>query len=323
MKKNNTVLIVAIIVIAVILGVILTGLTMSEPQPVLQGEVEITDYRLSSKVPSRVKEIRVEEGDYVNKGDTLVIMEAPEVEAKLSQAEAAKRAAQALQSKAQAGTRSEQVQGAYEMWQKAKAGLEVYEKTYQRVQKLHNEGVVAAQKLDEAKAQYDAAVATEKAAKAQYDMAMNGAQAEDKQAAAAQVARAKGAIAEVNSYINETIIVALASGRVTEIFPEVGELVGSGAPIMNVAKTDGAFFTFNIREDLLKGLEVGVEKDVYIVAKDTTVKAKVSKMKDVGSYAVWKATKASGQYDLKTIEVQLRPVDKVEGLVSGMSAIIK
>lgn len=323
MKKNNTVLIVAIIVIAVILGVILTGLTMSEPQPVLQGEVEITDYRLSSKVPSRVKEIRVEEGDYVNKGDTLVIMEAPEVEAKLSQAEAAKRAAQAIQNKAQAGTRSEQVQGAYEMWQKAKAGLEVYEKTYQRVQKLHNEGVVAAQKLDEAKAQYDAAVATEKAAKAQYDMAMNGAQAEDKQAAAAQVARAKGAIAEVNSYINETIIVALASGRVTEIFPEVGELVGSGAPIMNVAKTDGAFFTFNIREDLLKGLEVGVEKDVYIVAKDTTVKAKVSKMKDVGSYAVWKATKASGQYDLKTIEVQLRPVDKVEGLVSGMSAIIK
>lgn len=323
MKKNNAVLIVAIIVIAVILGVILTGLTMSEPQPVLQGEVEISDYRLSSKVPSRVKEIRVEEGDYVNKGDTLVIMEAPEVEAKLSQAEAAKRAAQALQSKAQAGTRSEQIQGAYEMWQKAKAGLEVYEKTYQRVQKLHSEGVVAAQKLDEAKAQYDAAVATEKAAKAQYDMAMNGAQAEDKQAAAAQVARAKGAIAEVNSYINETIIVALASGRVTEIFPEVGELVGSGAPIMNVAKTDGAFFTFNIREDLLKGLEVGAEKDVYIVAKDTTVKAKVSKMKDVGSYAVWKATKANGQYDLKTIEVQLRPVDKVGGLVSGMSAIIK
>ncbi|MCQ2198942.1 MAG: biotin/lipoyl-binding protein [Paludibacteraceae bacterium] len=323
MKKNNAVLIVAVIVIAVILGVILTGLTMSEPQPVLQGEVEISDYRLSSKVPSRVKEIKVEEGDYVNKGDTLVIMEAPEVEAKLSQAEAAKRAAQALQSKAQAGTRSEQIQGAYEMWQKAKAGLEVYEKTYQRVQKLHNEGVVAAQKLDEAKAQYDAAVATEKAAKAQYDMAMNGAQAEDKQAAAAQVARAKGAIAEVNSYINETIIVALASGRVTEIFPEVGELVGSGAPIMNVAKTDGAFFTFNIREDLLKGLEVGAEKDVYIVAKDTTVKAKVSKMKDVGSYAVWKATKANGQYDLKTIEVQLRPVDKVDGLVSGMSAIIK
>ena len=137
--KNNGVIIIAIIVIVVILSVILIGLTHSTPEPVIQGEVEISDYRLSSKVPSRVMKIKVQEGDFVKKGDTVAIMEAPEVAAKLSQAEAAKRAAQALQNKAQAGVRSEQIEAAYEMWQKAKAGLDVYEKTYQRVEKLFNE----------------------------------------------------------------------------------------------------------------------------------------------------------------------------------------
>lgn len=321
--KNNGVIIIAIIVIVVILSVILIGLTHSTPEPVIQGEVEISDYRLSSKVPSRVMKIKVQEGDFVKKGDTVAIMEAPEVAAKLSQAEAAKRAAQALQNKAQAGVRSEQIEAAYEMWQKAKAGLDVYEKTYQRVEKLFNEGVIAAQKKDEAYAQLEAAKATEKAAKSQYDMAMNGAQKEDKDAAAAQVARARGAVAEVNSYINETIIRALADGVVTEIFPEEGELVGSGAPIMNVAKADGAYLTFNIREDLLKNFEIGKSVNVYIPAKDTTLNATVSGMKNVGSYAVWKATKALGQYDLKTFEVKMRPEAQNLQLAAGMSAIIK
>ena len=154
-------------------------------------------------------------------------------------------------------------------------------------------------------------------------MAMNGAQKEDKDAAAAQVARARGAVAEVNSYINETIIRALADGVVTEIFPEEGELVGSGAPIMNVAKADGAYLTFNIREDLLKDFEIGKSVNVYIPAKDTTINATVSGMKNVGSYAVWKSTKALGQYDLKTFEVKMRPEAQNLQLAAGMSAIIK
>lgn len=176
----------------------------------------------------------MKEGDKVKAGDTLAILEAPDVKAKLSQAQAAEQAAQALNEKAQRGTRQEQLQTAYEIWQKAKAGVEIAEKSYNRVNRLFEEGVMSAQKRDEAKAQFDAMSATEKAARSQYEMAKNGAQREDKAAAAAQVERAKGAVAEVSSYIDETILTASADGEVTEIFPKAGELVGTGAPIMNV-----------------------------------------------------------------------------------------
>ncbi len=324
-KNLSIVLTVAIVIIVTMAVVIMIGLMLPERQETIQGQVEMTDYRVSSKVASRVVELRVSEGDEVHAGDTLVILTAPEIDAKLLQAEAAVNAAEAQSNKANKGTRREQVQQAYEMWQKAKAGMEVAEKTYNRVNRLFEQGVVAEQKRDEAKAQYDAMVATEKAAHSQYQMALNGAREEDKAAAGAQVQRAKGALTEVKSYIGETVMLAMTDGVVTEIFPEVGELVGTGAPIMNIASKTDVWFTFNIREDLLPGLKVGSEKEVYLPACDTTIVVKVTKMKDVGSFAVWKATKALDDYDLRTFEVQARPVDDVDlsGLRAGMSAVLK
>ncbi|MDE6179944.1 MAG: efflux RND transporter periplasmic adaptor subunit, partial [Phocaeicola sp.] len=277
----------------------------------------------SSKVPGRILEFRVKEGDKVKAGDTLVILEAPDVKAKLSQAQAAEQAAQALSEKAQRGTRQEQLQAAYEMWQKAKAGMEIAEKSYNRVNRLYEQGVMSAQKRDEAKAQLDAMTATEKAAHSQYEMAKNGAQREDKAAAAAQVERAKGAVAEVSSYMNETILTAAADGEVTEIFPKTGELVGTGAPIMNVARMDDLWVTFNVREDLLKDFAVGNEISAFIPAFDKQIRLKVTYMKDLGTYAAWKATKTTGQFDLKTFEVKAVPVEKADGLRPGMSAIIE
>ena len=270
-------------------------------------------------------EFRVHEGDYVHQGDTLVILEAPDIRAKLSQAEAAYAAAQAQEQKAQNGTRQEQVQQAYEMWQRARAGMDVAEKTYRRIDRLFEKGVMAEQKRDEAKANYDVMVAAERAAHSQYDMAVNGARIEDKAAAGAQVKRAQGAISEVSSYVDETILLAMADGVVTEVFPEIGELVGTGAPIMNISCTDKVWFTFNIREDLLPGLKIGTETEVYVPAIDKNVKVRITKMKDVGSFATWKATKALDGFDLKTFEVEahpLRPAD-IEGVRSGMSAIIE
>ena len=202
----------ATVVIVIIAIVIVVGLAQSAPEEVIQGEVEASAYRVSSKVPGRVAEIRFEEGDFVKKGDTLAILEAPDIEAKLAQANAAYSAAKAVEQKAQNGARSEQIQAAYEIWQKAKAGLDVATKTYDRVAKLYEEGVVAEQKRDEAKANFDAMTATEKAAKAQYDMAVNGAQQEDKAAARAQVERAQGAVSEVSSYISEMVLIASADG---------------------------------------------------------------------------------------------------------------
>ena len=326
MKKNRiftSILTMALVLIAVIVVVITVGLFRTTKEETLEGQAETTDYRLSSKVPARVLEIRVKEGDFVHRGDTLVVLEAPDVEAKLSQANAAYSAAKAMEEKVHNGARQEDIQAAYEMWQKSKAAVDVTEKTYHRVQRLFENGVMAEQKRDEAKAQYDAARATEKAAKAKYDMAVNGARKEDKSMAMAQAERAKGAIAEVNSYIKETVLTATADGQIAEIFPEVGELVGTGAPIMNVSVVSDVWFTFNIREDKLKGYSIGTQAEVYVPAVDKTIPVRITLMKDVGSFAVWKATKALDDLDLKTFEVQAHPLKPVEGILSGMSAVLK
>lgn len=323
-KKVNVTIVFAIVLLCIIAAVIITGVCQPDRVETIQGEAEMTDYRVSSKVPGRVKEVRVEEGDFVHAGDTLVVLEAPDIMAKYGQANAALAAALAVENKANAGARSEQVQSAYEMWQKAIAGLDVAQKTYDRVLALYNDSVVTAQKHDEALAQLNAYKATERAAKSQYDMAVNGAQKEDKEAARAQVNRAKGAVSEVSAYIDEMTLTALADGQVTEVFPEIGELVGTGAPLLNVAMTDKVWFTFNVREDLLPGLTIGTETNVYIPALDKSLAVRITKMKDVGTYAIWKATKALDQYDLKTFELKAVPVSQAEavGVREGMSAII-
>ena len=310
--------------LGVIAIVAVVGFFMLRKGPeIVQGQAEVTEYRVSSKVPGRILEFRVKEGQKVKAGDTLAILEAPDIHAKLEQARAAEAAAQAQNEKALKGARQEQIQAAYEMWQKSQAGLVIAEKSYKRVKNLYDQGVMSAQKLDEVTAQRDAAVATEKAAKAQYDMARNGAEREDKAAAAALVERAKGAVAEVESYIEETYLTAQTDGEVSEIFPKVGELVGTGAPIMNIAILDDMWVTFNVREDLLQGMSMGTEFEAFVPALDKNIRLKVNYMKDLGTYAAWKATKTTGQFDLKTFEVRAIPTEKVEGLRPGMSVVLE
>jgi HlyD family secretion protein len=297
--------------------------TLGRDPELIQGQVEVSEYRVSSKVPGRILEIRVQEGDFVNAGDTLAIIDAPEVRAKMQQAQGAEAGASALELMARNGARKEQVQGAYQLLQKAKAGLEIAEKSYNRVQRLFDEGVMSAQKRDEAYANYKAMEATYEAAKSQYEMAQNGARQEEKMAAQSQVERARGAVAEVNAYIGETVQTAQMAGEVSSIYPKVGELVGTGSPIMTISMMDQLWGTFNVREDQLNGMQVGTEFTAFVPAFNKEVKMKVYYMKDQGSYAVWKATKANGQYDLKTFEVKARPVEKLEGLRPGMSLIVR
>ena len=309
----------AVVVIVAIIGLI----ALDRDPDIIQGQVEVSEYRVSSKVPGRILEIRVKEGDYVKAGETLAILDAPDVRAKMEQAQSAENAAAALELKAQNGARKEQIQGAFSVLQQAKAGFEIAEKSYNRVQRLFDEGVMSAQKRDEAFANYKAMEAQMKAAQSQYDMAVNGARMEDKMAASAQVGRAKGAVQEVSSYIHETVQIAQREGEVTDIYPKVGELVGTGSPIMSIAMMDDMWGTFNVREDQLNGMQEGSEFTVFVPAFNKEVKMKVYHLKDQGSFAVWKATKANGQYDLKTFEVKARPVEKLEGLRPGMSLVIK
>lgn len=323
-SPRKHILVSFLIITGIIACVAIAGLFLTSGGPeIIQGQAEVTEYRASSKVPGRILEFRVKEGDSVSAGDTLALLEAPEVIAKMEQARAAQAAAQAQNEKAMKGARQEQIQAAYELWQKAQAGVSIAEKSYKRVKNLYEQGVMPAQKLDEVTAQRDAAIATEKAAKAQYTMAKNGAEREDKLAAEALVNRAKGAVAEVESYIKETYLIASADGEVAEIFPKVGELVGTGAPIMNIAQLNDMWVTFNVREDLLEKLTVGSEFEAVVPALgNRAVQLKVYYMKDLGSYAAWKATKTTGQFDLKTFEVKAAPLHKVENLRPGMSVII-
>ena len=322
-QHNNILLAIGGFVTVVIVVAIIGFLLLDRDPEIMQGQVEVTEYRVSSKVPGRILELRVKEGDYVKVGDTLAILDAPEVRAKMEQAQSAQSAAAALELKAQNGARKEQIQGAYSVLQQATAGFEIAEKSYNRVQRLFDEGVMSAQKRDEAYANYKAMEAQMKAAQGQYDMAVNGARMEDKMAASAQVGRAKGAVNEVNSYIHETVQVAQIEGEVSDIYPKVGELVGTGSPIMSISVMNDMWGTFNVREDELGNMQVGSEFTAFVPAFNKDIKMKVYYLKDQGSYAVWKATKANGQYDLKTFEVKARPVDKLEGLRPGMSLIIK
>ena len=323
-KQHNNILLAILGFVVVIIIVALIGVfTLSRDPEIMQGQVEVSEYRVSSKVPGRILEIRVKEGDYVKVGDTLAILDAPEVRAKMEQARSAENAASAIELKAQNGARKEQIQGAFQVLQQAKAGLEIAEKSYNRIQRLFDEGVMSAQKRDEVYAQYKAIEAQCKAAQAQYDMAVAGARMEDKLAAQAQVGRARGAVNEVKSYLGETVQTAQMEGEVSSIYPKVGELVGTGSPIMTISMMNDLWGTFNVREDQLNGMNVGTEFTAFIPAFNKDVKMKVYYMKDQGSYAVWKATKANGQYDLKTFEVKARPIVKIDGLRPGMSLIVK
>ena len=326
MKRNahNYIPALLLIVAVVVLSAVCGFYAFRPEKEIIQGEVEVTEYRVSSKVPGRVAKILVEEGQKVHAGDVLAVLEAPDVAAKLTQAEGAEAAAAAQSRKAQKGAREEQIQGAYELWQKAIAGRQVMEKSYARVKRLHDEGVATTQKLDEVVAQRDAAIATERAAKSQYDLAKNGAQLEDKQAAAAVVQRAEGAIREVRSYLKETVLRASLDGEVTDIFPSLGELVGTGAPVMNVALMDKMWVAFNVREDHLSQIKMNAVVDAVVPALgDKAVRLRITNIKDMGTYAAWKATKTTGQYDMKTFQVKATPIEKVEGLRPGMSVLLK
>ena len=322
--QHNNILLAVLGFVTVVIVVGLIGFFLLDRSPdIIQGEVEVSEYRISSKVPGRILELRVNEGDYVHVGDTLAILDAPEVQAKKTQAQSAEDAAAALSDMAQAGARQEQVSGAYQLWQQAKAGLEIAQKTYERVQRLYDEGVMTAQKRDEAFASYKALQAQEKAAKSQYDMAVNGARHQEKRAAQAQVNRARGAVQEVQSYIRETVQVSNVEGEVSSIYPKVGELIGTGSPIMSISVMSDLWGTFNVREDKLNGMKIGDTFTAFAPAFNKELKMKVFYIKDQGSFAVWKATKANGQYDLKTFEVKARPEEVFEGLRPGMSLIIK
>ncbi|MDE5554031.1 MAG: efflux RND transporter periplasmic adaptor subunit [Muribaculaceae bacterium] len=324
-KTERSLLITMAIVVACVAVIAVIGFVfMNKPADIIEGQVEGTTVRISGKMPGRVMEFFVEEGDTVHAGDTLVHIHSSIVDAQLTQAEAMKEVAQAQNRKVDAGTRKQIVKAAYDLVQQAAAAVTITEKTYNRMENLYNQGVISEQKRDEAKAAYDAAVAAKGAAESQYSLAKAGAQKEDKESTAAMVSAAGGNVAQVEAVLEDSYLTAPFDGTIDQIYPQEGELVMMGAPIMSLLRTDKRWITFNVREELLKDLPMGKKITVMIPALgEKEIEAEIYYIRDMGSYATWHSTKAAGSWDSRTFEIKARPTEHVDGLRPGMSIIYK
>lgn len=322
-KKDKALITTIILILLVIAALAVIGFLCIKPQPdTVQGQGEATEVRISGKLPGRVQDIYVEEGQHVKAGDTLVHIVSTLVDAQYDQAEAMEQAAQAAQAKVDAGTRSQIIQSAHDIWQQAQAASGIALKTYQRMEALYQKGVVSAQKRDEAKAAYDMAKAGEAAAKSSYELTRSGAQKEDKDASSAMVRVAKAGVSKANALLEDQYLTAPFDGEITVIYPHVSELIATGAPVMNLQRDDH-WAVFNVRENLLKDISTGTRLKVYIPALDKDTVMKVFYIKDLGTYANWQATKATGDYDARTFQIKARPDKPIHNFRPGMSVIYK
>ncbi|MDE6484913.1 MAG: efflux RND transporter periplasmic adaptor subunit [Duncaniella sp.] len=323
-QRENRVLLTAmgIVVLLCIVLAIVGFCLLSHPDEIVEGQAEATSVKISGKLPGRVTDFFVKEGDMVKEGDTLIHIHSSVAEAQLMQAQGMETAAAAVNKKVDAGARIQMIQAAQDMVAQATAAVTITRKTYDRLENLFKAGVVSEQKRDEAKAAYDAAVAAESAAKSQLSLVKEGAQKEDKVNAEAMVEVARGGVAQVESLLEDQYLTAPCDGQIDQIYPEEGELVALGAPLMSLLKVSDKWVTFNVREDLLNDLKIGTEIDVMVPALDRrNIKVKVFYIRDLGSYATWRATKSTGQWDSKTFEVKARPVDSIPDLRPGMSVV--
>ncbi|MBE3667845.1 hypothetical protein BOO25_02645 [Vibrio navarrensis] len=295
-----------------------------QPKPVrLQGMIEAQQYSISSKVPGRIDQVLVRKGDTVSKGQLVFTLHSPEIEAKLEQAKAGEKAAGALAQEAEKGARAQQIQASKDQWLKAKAAADLMEKTYQRVNNLYKDGVVAEQKRDEAMTQWQAAKYTESAAFQMYELAKEGARDETKLAAAEKARMAAGAVAEVEAYASDTRIESWFDGEVSQVLLQSGELAPQGFPVVTVIDTHDAWAVLNVREDLLKHFQKGETFSAYLPALDKKVQFRVTHIAVMGDFATWRATDASQGFDLRTFEVEARPVEPISALRMGMSLVVE
>lgn len=324
MQKKGIYIVLAS-VSALMIWVAYTFYMAYEPKKiVLQGEIDAQSYSISSKLPGRISEVFVNKGDFVEAGDVIFSISSPEVQAKLKQAKAAQDAASAQKTEAYNGARKEQIQAALEQWEKAKAAESLMFTTYKRIQKLYEEGVVSEQKRDEIFTQYKAAKHTSNAAKQMAVMAKEGARYEVKDAADAQERVYAAKVDEVNSYIKETIAHSFHKGEVSQILIHSGELVPTGFPVVSIIDIQDSWAKFAVREEYLKEFSKDKVFQVKIPALGGEMyEFKVTNIAVMGDFATWRATESGKGYDMKSFEVELRPLKPIEGLRVGMSVLLE
>ncbi len=312
------------VVIGIVSGVSYMFYEAYQPKPIrLQGEIDAQYYSVSSKVPGRIDHVGVSRGDVVSVGDFIFSINSPEVQAKLKQAQSAQNAAGAVVKQADKGARKQQIAAAKDQWHRAREAEKLLFKTYTRIQKLYKEGVIPEQKRDEVYTKYKAAQYQSNAARQMYMMAKEGARVEQKEAAKAQEEVYAGKVDEVNSYIKETKQYAFHAGEVSQILIHEGELAPTGFPVVTLVDINDSWAKFHVREDLLKYFKKGETLELEIPALQEKKPFVVTHISVMGEYATWRAAEAGKGFDLKSFEVELRPVEPIEGLRVGMSVLIQ
>lgn len=324
-KKSAAIKISVCIVLILLLGLIAFGLWKSyQPKEVeLQGRVEAETIHVSTKVPSRIEEMYVHDGQKVVKGQELVRLFSPEVDAKKQQALAVLQSALALQSTADRGSQEENIATLYANWQSMKAQQNLAQITYQRGAKLFQEGVISRQRRDEMHAASISAAELTEAAYQQYARAKRGSTPEQKSSADAQVSIAKAAVAEANALEAETKLLSPINGTVSKTYGKPSELVAMAVPVVSIIQDDDLHVSLNVREDQYQSVYKAKTMRGYIPALDQTAEFKIKYIDAEGDFATIKTTRQTGGYDIRSFKVHLAPVQTMPDLKVGMSVLFK
>lgn len=295
-----------------------------EPKPeILQGQIAAREYNVSSKIAGRIAEIFVQKGQMVKKGDLIYTIHSPELDAKLKQAQAGYEAAKAINAETQKGAREQQILSAKDMWLGAKTMRELAEKTYKRVESLYKSGVVSLQKRDEAYASFEGAKLKENTAYQQYQLALEGASKETKRAVEEKERAAAGSVAEVEAFAKDLQVLAPADGEVSNILLHEGELAPSGFPVVLLADMNESYLQLSITEEELKNYPKGKVFQAYLPALGITTSFKVTFVSVMGDFATWKSSVGDKGYDIRTFEINAKPLQSIKDLRIGMSVIIQ
>ena len=313
---------------AIILAVIIVSVAalsiwyLVRPEPLLlQGEVDATRLDIAARVDGRVADIPVIRGQNVSAGAVLVHIDNPETVAKLAQARAARVVAAAQLANIQAGTRPEVIAARKAAYERAQAAATLAQQTYDRLVQLLDKGYATRQQVDQA---IDSLRQSQKAteqAKFAHEQAVNGYTREERLIAVANERKAVADIESVQSIVDQMVVYAPIASQVYKRNVEPGEYVSPGVPLFTLIDLNDTWIHFDLREDLAKTLKVGDRFTVRVPALgDRTIPVEVRLIATRGEYASWRATRATGAFDLRTFEVRAYPVDKVPELRPGMSA---
>jgi HlyD family secretion protein len=314
----------ALIVLGVI-AFIIYGLYLANKPVVapLQGQIDGRYIDISPKIVGRIAKLHVREGDEVKPGQLLVTLDSPEVQAKVSQAEAARAAAAAKQQLVDVGTRQEEIRTARANWGRAVSAANLAEITFKRINTLYKEGLVSQQRNDEVDTAYQSARDAVNAARAQYELTLNGFRKEERIAAAEVTRGAGAAVQEVGALAADISLKSPISAEVDKVVLHQGELAPPGFPIISLVNLDDVWVVFNLREDELAAIKIDTRITGRVPALGgRNVTFSIYYISPKGEYATWRATRQSSGYDIKTFEVRARPVEKVDGLRPGMSVLV-